>query len=293
MIYLALSVILTSYLTLFFKIIERYKIPPFQAILFNYLTCITEGSIIGHTYPYKNAIQEHWLIWALVLGCLFISMFNLVGYITQNAGVSVASVANKLSLVIPFAFSIYLYHEHLGLARIAGIVVALLAVVFTCLPSRNKENESSKKGSALIYFGLPAILFLGSGCLDTVVKFVQQSYLGPANENTFLVSSFATAGIIGFTLLFLLLIMGKQKFNSKSIVAGIALGIPNYFSIWFLVKVLKQYEGSSSAIIPVNNMGIVLVSSIAGWLLFKEKMSAINWTGILLSVAAIALIAFG
>jgi uncharacterized membrane protein len=49
----------------------------------------------------------------------------------------------------------------------------------------------------------------------------------------------------------------------------------------------------SSAIIPVNNMGIVLFSSIMAWLLFREKLSVINWLGIFLSLGAIALIAFG
>ena len=57
--------------------------------------------------------------------------------------------------------------------------------------------------------------------------------------------------------------------------------------------VLKQYAGNSSAIIPINNMGIVLFSALAAWLLFKEKLSVTNWLGILLSAVAIALIAFG
>jgi uncharacterized membrane protein len=57
--------------------------------------------------------------------------------------------------------------------------------------------------------------------------------------------------------------------------------------------VLKEYQGQSSAIIPINNMGIVLFSSLAAFVLFKEKLSLINWMGILLAIGAIALIAFG
>ncbi|MGN6494414.1 MAG: hypothetical protein ACTHLE_20650, partial [Agriterribacter sp.] len=60
--------------------------------------------------------------------------------------------------------------------------------------------------------------------------------------------------------------------------------------IWCLVKVLKDYSSNSSAIIPINNIGIVLTSAVVAWLLFKEKLSAINWMGILLAVIAIALI---
>jgi uncharacterized membrane protein len=60
-----------------------------------------------------------------------------------------------------------------------------------------------------------------------------------------------------------------------------------------LGKVITAYQGNSSAIIPVNNMGIVLFSAVAAWLLFKEKLSIVNIAGILLAIAAIALIAFG
>jgi uncharacterized membrane protein len=59
------------------------------------------------------------------------------------------------------------------------------------------------------------------------------------------------------------------------------------------MKVLKQYAGNSSAIFPIINMGIVLFSALMAMLLFKEHLSKINWVGVILSLAAIALIAFG
>ena len=40
-------------------------------------------------------------------------------------------------------------------------------------------------------------------------------------------------------------------------------------------------------------MGIVLFSTLVAAILFKEKLSAINWAGIVLSAIAIYLIAFG
>jgi multidrug transporter EmrE-like cation transporter len=40
-------------------------------------------------------------------------------------------------------------------------------------------------------------------------------------------------------------------------------------------------------------MGIVLLTALVAWLIFKEKLSATNWLGIALSLGAIALIAYG
>ncbi len=140
---------------------------------------------------------------------------------------------------------------------------------------------------------LPTLLFLGSGLLDTLIKYVEQTFLNPTNNNAYLIASFASAASLGVVILIGLITAGKQKFDGRSITAGIIIGVPNYFSIWCLVHVLKDYQGRSSAIIPINNMGIVLLSSVLAWLLFKERLLLINWIGIILSLVAIGLIAFG
>jgi len=291
LIFLLGSILFTSYLTISFKILERFDIPILQAIVVNYFICVITGSVVNGSWPVdKTTIHQPWLPWSLVLGSMFIILFNVFAYTTQKLGVAVASVANKLSLVIPFVFSIYLYNEEWTWLKITGIVLALLAVVFTCYPARQRERSRSLNKA--YYFFLPVILFVGSGLMDTIVKYVEQTHLNESNYNDFLIAAFVIAALIGFLIMGVLLITRKIKFDRRSILAGIAIGIPNYFSIWFLVNVLKQYKGNSSAIIPINNMGIVLLSSVLAWLMFKEKLSALNWVGIILALAAIALIAF-
>ena len=294
MIYLIASIILTSYLTLSFKAVGLLKIPVFQAIVFNYITCVITGSIVNGSFPKSSAsANEPWFTWAGIMGTMFIVLFNLIGITTQKLGVAVASVANKLSLVIPFVFSLYLYNESSTILKIIGIIMALVAVVFTCLPAKKHENASHKNLSKALTILLPAILFLGSGLLDTLVKYVEQTYLNETNSNAYLITSFGTAATIGSILLIIMIILKKQTFDPRSMLAGIAIGIPNYFSILTLVHVLKQSPGESSTIIPVVNMGIVLFSSVMAWIIFKERLSVINWLGIILSIAAISLIAFG
>jgi drug/metabolite transporter (DMT)-like permease len=140
---------------------------------------------------------------------------------------------------------------------------------------------------------MPVLLFVGSGLLDTMIKYVEQRYLDESNKNTYLIMAFASAATIGTVTLIILVISGRQKLSWKAMLAGAAIGVPNYFSIWCLLRVLKDYQGNSSAIIPINNMGIVLFSALVAWLVFREKLSLINLTGIALAVSAIALIAYG
>lgn len=293
MFFLIASIILNSYLTLAFKVCQRYGINIFQAILFNYFTCIITGSIVNGSHPFTAAnLQSDWFPWAVLMGSMFITIFNIVGITTQKIGVAVASVANKLSMVIPFVFSIYLYNETATFFKIAGIILALVSVVLTCYPANQPAGQTATVSKSLLII-LPAVLFVSSGLLDTLIKYAEQRFLNDSNKNAYLIMGFATAGSIGTLLLTGQLLLKKTTIQPKAILAGICIGIPNYFSIWCLVRVLKDFGSNSSAIIPINNMGIVLFSAIVAWILFKEKLSGLNWIGILLSLGAIALIAFG
>lgn len=293
MFYLIGSIILSSYLTLAFKVCEKYSINIFQAIVFNYITCVITGSFVNGSFPVnKEAVAAPWFTWACVMGVLFVSVFNIMGLTTQKISVAVASVANKLSLIIPVVVSVYLYHETVQGWKLAGVLLALTAVVLTCYQSKEQEGGKEKSVRRWEYL-LPFILFIGSGLLDALINHVQQKYVTEENKNAFLISGFLSAAVIGFILLVIQYSMGRQKFLLKHLIAGIIIGIPNYFSIWCLVRYLKVSPWQSSASIPVNNMGIVLFSSVVAWLLFKEKLSKINWAGIVLSLIAIYLIAFG
>ncbi len=273
---------------------ERFGIPVLQAIVFNYITCVITGTIINGSFPLTSAAPQHaWFWWALLMGSLFISLFNLIGFTAQRISVSVASVANKLSLVIPFVFSLYLYNEQASALKIAGLILALVAVVATCMPPKAIGHNFGGSLAPALRILVPVVLFAGSGLLDTLIKYVEQHFLNDTNSDAYLITSFATAATIGLLVLTVLVVTGRQKFVPASIIAGVLIGVPNYFSIWSLVRVLKLHPGNSSAIIPINNMGIILVSTVTAFFLFRERLSAINRAGIALTLISIALIAFG
>lgn len=291
MIYLIGSIVLTSYLTLSFKACERYGVNVFQAIVFNYITCVITGSIVNGAFPiHAENIQTPWFGWAMIMGAMFVSIFNIVAITAQKNGVAVASVANKLSLIIPVVLSVYLYNETVAGWKAMGVALALVAVVLTCYTTAEKGNTVQQ--NKWVYL-LPLVLFISSGLLDALINHVQLTYVTTENNNDYLVSSFFSAATIGSLILLIQLIRRKQVFVWKNLLAGVLIGIPNYFSIWCLVHFLQESSWQTSASIPVNNMGIVLFSAVVAWILFKERLTKINWLGILLSIVAIYLIAFG
>ncbi|RYD57065.1 MAG: DMT family transporter [Sphingobacteriales bacterium] len=286
MLYLILTIALNVVLFVLFKLFSKYSIDSLQAIVFNYLTCVVTGSMLLGKFPVSAASpSQPWFWWAVAMGAMFISLFNLIGRRTREDGITTTTIANKLSLVIPVIFSVWLYHEEMNAMKIAGILLALPAVYFTA----HVKGEDAKPKSIL----WPALLFVGSGLLDTLVKYVEQSYLATNEAQTaYTVHVFLSAFIIGFILLVVLKLMGRPEFAFRNIVAGVILGVPNYFSIYFFIKFLHSGFLDSSAAIPVNNIGIVLLSTVVAILFFKEKETPQRIFGLVLSIIAILLIAF-
>jgi drug/metabolite transporter (DMT)-like permease len=292
MLYLAGAIVLSSWLTIAFKIAGRLGISTFQAIIFNYLTCVITGILLEGQIPEISSIAgANWFFWALLMGSMFISIFNLVAYTTKKSGVAIASVANKLSLVIPFVFSIFLYHESVTYIKIVGVFIALIAVLLTCMPSSSSEKKSSMANLSILLF--PLLLFISSGLLDTLIKYVEINFIDESNNNLYIITAFGVAGIIGSLILLWMLIAGRERFDPRAIGMGMLIGIPNYFSLWCLVRVLKIHAGNSSSVIPITNMGIVLFSTLIAALFLHERLSKLNILGIVLSIIAISMIAFG
>jgi multidrug transporter EmrE-like cation transporter len=101
---------------------------------------------------------------------------------------------------------------------------------------------------------------------------------------------FFMASISGILILSGRSIKTRSPLQLKSIFWGVIFGIPNFFSLVFLLKALGSI--SSSIVFPIVGMGVVISSSLIGLLLFQEKLTRSNWIGILLSICAIYIFSY-
>jgi drug/metabolite transporter (DMT)-like permease len=285
MIWLILSITTSSLLYVIFKYFEVFKVNTLHAIIINYIVACTTGFVAyGQVPDVSQIIRADWLFYALFLGTLFIFIFNIMALTSQKNGLSVAAVAGKMSLVIPVIAGLWLYEESISWMKIAGIVLALISVYLTSVKS--KEGLKFKKSSLLF----PLILFLGSGIIDTTIKYAEITHVSSGDESLFSAICFVMAFAIGVVVL-IYEATQKRFINLRSITAGIVLGIPNYYSIYFIIKTLKNGM-ESSVVYPINHVGTVLFTSLLGILLFKEKLIPKNYIGIAVAIAAIVMIAF-
>ncbi|SDR98759.1 EamA family transporter [Gramella sp. MAR_2010_147] len=286
MIYLLLSVLSSTIIFVVFRLYKKFGINTLQAIVVNYFIACTVG-FFGYIEgsDFTQVPSENWFPGALMLGVLFIVVFNLAAITTQKSGLSVVAVATKMSVAIPVLCGIFLYNESTGILKIIGILLALVAVYLTSI--KTKEGISIKKENLIF----PLLVFLGSGIIDTSLKYLETSYVSETKVGLFSSTIFATAGCLGVIILVIQAFMGKLNITYKNILGGIALGIPNYYSIYFLVMALRSEGFESSTIFTMNHVAIVTVSTLAGILLFKEKLIRKNWIGLILAVISIILVA--
>lgn len=284
MFYLVAVILLNTVVFSLFKLFGRFQINTLQAVTVNYWVCVATGLLMhGSDVCTPCMVGEPWLISGMLLGAYFIFLFNFMAYSTRTQGMTITTVANKISLVIPVLFSFWLYGEPATWMKLSGIALALPAVYFA-----TKQDGTVQPKQLLVPIGI----FITSGLSDTAIKFIQHTQLHhPDAQAAFTIITFATAAALGTTSVFISLARGASKPAFKNVIAGIALGIPNYFSIYYLIRLLDADLLPSSSIIPVNNVGIVITTSITAIFFFKETTSRLRIIGIAMAVVAIVLIA--
>lgn len=284
MIYLLLSIISSTSIFVLFKLFDRYQINTLHAIVTNYVTAFFLGVVISKKpFRISEIIESNWFFGAIILGFLFISIFYIMAIVSQRNGVSVASVATKMSVVIPIIFGIYAYGESTGIQKLMGIILALIAVVLVSVKPNGQMRIKNR-------FLLPLLVFFGSGIIDTSVKYLETTYVAENGIPIFSATIFGCAGILGLLLLVIETWKGQLKFNKLSLLGGFLLGISNYASIYYLLKALDFESLESSTIFTVNNVAIVMLSGLFGFILFKEKLSTKNWFGIGVAILSILLV---
>ena len=286
MIWLVLSILISSLLFVIFKIMAKNNVNTLQTIVVNYTVCFIAGNIAGgHFLITHEVFSQKWFPYAVIQGTCFITVFYLMGASVRINGMAVASIANKLSLIIPACAGFYLYSEPFSWQKIAGLIIALAAIVMIV---RRKEDVQRQSKGAFTFF-LPFLVFIGGGITDVMTKYNQANFLTPPFYHVFLVCLFGVAALAGVCVLVFRYFRYGEKLAGKSILYGIMLGIPNYFSIYFVLRALNEPMFDSSTFFPVNNTGIVVFSCIIAILLFREKFTRLNLAGMFLAVFAIIL----
>ncbi len=283
MIFLLFSIISSTIIAVVFKIQNRLEIKLFPIIVINYFAATFLGiSLTEISMTFSEILSSNWIFGALFIGALLIAGFYLIGYSTKKIGIAITTISNKMSVVLPMLFSIIAYNELINEIKIIGIFLALFSVFMSVYKKRKRDFE-------LKYIYLPILLFFTIGIIDSIIKFAQYRLI-ETQIPVFTAISFGISGVVGVILSFFNNAKLKDFINPKTTITGIILGSANFGSMYFLILALNKSGLDSSVVFGVNHIGIISLSVLIAFFIFKEKLKLINWIGVVFSIIAIIIL---
>ena len=295
-----LGAFFSACLVVILRLFPRFGVPSFPAVVVNYLTCVSIGVLMSSTglRIFEELPSRNILLLLFILGGVFILTFYIMALTTQAVGVTVASVFIKISMVVPILFSLFVWqnaNKVFDFWNYAGLVLSGVAIVLSSWQgnTRSKNTENTPKTNWGIWLWiLPLLAFSFSGGIDTTLNWLDTNYKTNGDATMLPIFIFASAGIWGVLVLGLGLIFKGIVPTFRALLGGIALGLPNFFSLYFMFRSLKDFASNGALFFPLFNISIILISGVAGWVIFGEKLSKINKLGAFLALLAIALIAY-
>ena len=300
MIYLILAILFSTGVFVAMRLFERFRLDNHQALMWNYVFAAGTGFLMCKQFNAPaQLVAEPWFGLSLITGFWFIFTYLLMTASTQRSGVTVTALSSKLSVVLPTLAGVVLFSERLNFVATMGIVLALVALVLVvggkskAASPRIDSNiapalaRNDMRGEANKNWLLPLLIFFGTGTGDILMKLTEQKNAAP--DMSFMIAFiYFIALLFGIIIVAYELIRGKSKWQWKSALGGIGLGVINFFSTYSVYHAMRCFD--NVVLFPIYNIGVVSVTALTGWLLFKEKLTWKNYLGLAIAIIAVILI---
>ncbi|MDX6191839.1 EamA family transporter [Flavobacterium sp. Fl-318] len=278
MLFLILSIFCSVIVGVIFKITRKYATNPTQIVAFNYVFALL---LCYFTFsPDLSAVNSAapWGIYFLI-GVLLPVIFLFLVASIRHMGIVKTDTAQRLSLFIPILAAWFIFKEEFNTYKVIGLIIGFLALLL--ILKKQAENTENK----WIY---PAVVLLGFGVIDILFKQIALYTTLPYTTSLFVV--FTIALVVALCIVGYEVVVKRGKLESKNILFGALVGLFNFGNILFYLKAHQAFSDNPSTVFAGMNMGVIILGSLIGLLFFKEKLSKINFVGIILALIAIILI---
>lgn len=242
----------------------------------NYIMCMILAwayTGFGKLYPREMGMPLT-LGLGSINGVLYLAGFVLLQRNIQKNGVVLSSTFIKLGLLVSMVVSVAFFGERPGVLQWTGFALAVAAIVLI-----NYQPGEKKVGNK---WGLILLLLAGGGG-DAMSKVFEE--LGnPILSGHFLMYTF----IMAFALCAALCGLTKQHLGKREWLFGLLVGIPNFFSAKFLLGALEDI--AAVIVYPVYSVATILTVTMAGVLLFKERLEKRQWVALGIILLALVLL---
>ena len=272
--YILASILASTMILVLFRWMQHSNAVTRHSIVVSYLTSATAGVFL---FDVDWSLSTQGWFWPAALeGIGFYIVFRMMALTTQQAGITVASIATKMSVVIPTLIGIVALGESANTLKIAGLILGIVSVFLA----------SGTRVKVATWF-LPLLVFVCTGLIDASFKLFQVWGLTDAQFPAFVVTifgfAFVAAGVHH-------VLQPDRMINRASAVSGTALGLANLGTVYFALKALAQPGWESSIVFPLNNFGIVMASTLTAIVFFGERPAVATKLSLCFATAAIVLL---
>ena len=278
MLYLILAISCSSLISVILRLSQEKRKSDIGMFIFNYAVCILLGTLYtpGSGFSLRAEGAALTLGLGAFTGVLFLASFVFFqGGIKKN-GLVAASIFMKLGVVIPVLTSVLVFRETPRLLQVIGILLSVAAIIVF-----HYDKGGLGAGSGLGYL---ILLLVISGFTDSMLNVYSKVGNGSYSD-FFLLLVFVFAALSSVVLYF----ARGERMGPWDLLAGVVLGIPNYYSSRFLLRSLQTVPAVVAY--PIYSVGAIVVISLVGILAFKETLSRQKILGLVLVAAAVAALA--
>ncbi|MGO4903919.1 EamA family transporter [Flavobacterium sp. W20_MBD1_R3] len=278
MLFLILSIICSVTVGVLFKISRSYAVSSIQIVAWNYVFALVFCYFFFSPDLTNLGSVAPWVIY-VPIGILLPSIFLFLAASIKQVGIVKTDAAQRLSLFIPVLAAWLFFKEDFNVLKISALVVGFPALVLILAkPAQKTENK-------WIY---PTVVLLGFGIIDILFKQIALYTSLPYTTSLFVVFGIALSIMVGAMVYDV--IVNKVALSFKNILFGSLVGVFNFGNILFYLKAHKAFSENPSTVFAGMNMGVILVGSLVGVFIFKEKLTKLNLIGLFMALIAIVLI---
>ncbi len=231
-----------------------------------------------------NGISLFTVLIALLYGLMLLCAQWFYTIALSNGKTAVCVTIYSFGFLIPTLSGAVFWDEKLTVFGILGILMVIPVILISGIGKKSSDNRGGSKS-----YLLPLILaMLCSGGLGVVQKVQQKSEY--ANQtNPFVLIAFIFCFAVSL-LFFLALKKGESRIQRKNALSCALIGA--FFATCNLLNTYLAGKLDSAIFFPVINIGGILLSSVLGIIIYKEKLTKRDIVVLILAFTSIVLVNF-
>lgn len=276
MLFLILAILGGSALSIMMRVSEGRVKSKISMLAVNYIACMLLcGAYMNFDLSLGTEGSGLTLGLGMITGVFYVVSLLLMQLNIRKNGVILPSVFSRLGgLLVPLAVAICFFGEVPTLLQIIGAIVAGLAII-----AINTGN-----GKASVTSILPLFALLLSDGFATTMSTVYEKLGNSALGTQFLFYTFGTALLICLALI----LKNKEGFGWPEVLFGLSIGIPNFYASRCLLQALETVPAVIAY--PTRGVACIVVVSLAGILLFRERLQKHQWAALGAILVAVVLL---